>query len=179
MIHGAVNGLTCYAFCIMLSEREILQDWHLIKGSFQSIFWFGVWIWRSLIWVCERCRRGELLQGCWQSWSAVNQSQQKQIYNIMQSVDGNGVAVLPQAACSPSPSYFAQISFLGLLISEYIADWLEPELFPMWVADQSVCPISNQCIVWDYLLVRSNMFRVVLGDATLIALIKSKITDPL
>lgn len=99
------------ALCFL--KGEILQDWHLIKGSFQSIFWSGVWNWRSLIWVCERCRSGKHLQGCWQSQSAVSQSQQKQIYNIMQSVDGKRAAVLPQATFTPPPSHFAQMYFLS------------------------------------------------------------------
>lgn len=69
-----VNSLTCHAFCIMLSEREILWNWHLIKGSFQSIFWSVVWYWRSLIWACERCKGGDCSQGCWQSWSAASKN---------------------------------------------------------------------------------------------------------
>lgn len=106
----AVDSLTCHVFCIMLPEMEILWDWHLIKGSFQSIFWSGVWNWRSLIRVCEICRSAVLLQGSWQSWSAVTQRQQKQIYNIMQSEDGE----LPQATHSLSPpSHFAQMYFLS------------------------------------------------------------------
>lgn len=113
------------AWPVMLSEREILWDWHLIKGSFQSIFWSAVWNWRSLICVCEKCRSGELLQGCWQSWSAVSHSQQKQIYSIMQSEDGNGAAVLPQATFSPSPSLALLIFTLCPQGSDYwIYSWL-------------------------------------------------------
>lgn len=40
-------------------------------------------------------------------------------------------AVLPQANFSPSDFAQMYFSFLRELISEYTADWLEPELFPM------------------------------------------------
>lgn len=161
---GAVNSLTCYAFCIMLSEGEILWDWHLIKGSFQSIFWSGVWNWRSLIWVCERCRSGEHLQGCWQSWSAVSQSQQKQIYNIMQSVDGKRAAVLPQATFTLSPSHFAQMYFLSS------GNWLVNIQLIGWSLHVNSKPISRSNfksiyrMTQQYLLVRANIFTVVLMD---------------
>lgn len=64
-----------------------------------------------------------LLQGCWQSWSVVSQSQQKQIYNIMQVADGNGAAV-PQATFTPSPSHFAQILSPGnWLVNIQLIGW--------------------------------------------------------
>lgn len=43
MIRGS---LTRCALCIMLSEREIVWEWHLIKESFRSIFRFDFWSWR-------------------------------------------------------------------------------------------------------------------------------------
>lgn len=49
-----------------------------------------------------------------------------------QWMDGNRVALLPQASFPLSPFHFAHVlSFLRELIREYTADWLEPEFLPM------------------------------------------------